>query len=306
MTELQGIIKKLREGNVKRIFIQFAEGLKLRIQEIVKKIEDEGIEVILSLEPTYGACDLRIEEAKRLGCDAILHIGHGEFIKVNFPVFYWEYFLEADPLPILEKGSWKIEKFDKIGLITSLQFVKLIPLVKDFLEEKGKEVFIHKSLDYPGQILGCNLKAAEEIEDKVDCFLCISAGKFYGLGIVLKTRKPVFCLDLEKREIYSLEPLRKKIEKIIAWNISKIKDAKKIGLLISWKVGQIKSPFKIKKILENKGKEVYVLAMDEITPEKLEGLKLDGLINLACPRIGIDDLERYKTPLVNVDFIEEI
>ena len=40
MTELQGIIKKLREGNVKRIFIQFAEGLKLRIQEIVKKIED--------------------------------------------------------------------------------------------------------------------------------------------------------------------------------------------------------------------------------------------------------------------------
>ena len=43
--------------------------------------------------------------------------------------------------------------------------------------------------------------------------------------------------------------------------------------------------------------------MDEITPEKIQGLKLDGLINLACPRIGIDDLNRYKIPIINFDHI---
>lgn len=39
--------------------------------------------------------------------------------------------------------------------------------------------------------------------------------------------------------------------------------------------------------------------MDEVTPEKIEGLKLDALINFACPRIGIDDLSRYKIPILN-------
>lgn len=131
--------------------------------------------------------------------------------------------------------------------------------------------------------------------------MCISAGKFYGLGVILITNKPVLCLDLERNEIYSLDKLKKKIQKIIAWNKVELRDAKKVGLLVSWKKGQmLHNPFKIKKELEKEGKEVYILAMDEITPEKLLGLKLDALINCACPRIGIDDLDRYKIPLLNL------
>jgi 2-(3-amino-3-carboxypropyl)histidine synthase len=69
---------------------------------------------------------------------------------------------------------------------------------------------------------------------------------------------------------------------------------------VSWKKGQMFcNPFKIKNRLEKKGKEVFVLAMDEIVPEKLEGFKLDFLINCACPRIGTDDIERYKKPIIN-------
>lgn len=72
-----------------------------------------------------------------------------------------------------------------------------------------------------------------------------------------------------------------------------------MGVLVSWKLGQMKSPYEIKKKLEKEGKEVFILAMDEIIPEKVEGLKLDALVNCSCPRIGIDDLERYKIPVVN-------
>jgi 2-(3-amino-3-carboxypropyl)histidine synthase len=209
-------------------------------------------------------------------------------------------------LPILEKEFLKLKNFEKIGLITSIQFVKLIPIVKKFLEERGKKVFSQKSLRYAGQILGCDLRAAKAIEKKVDCFLCISAGKFYGAGVVLITNKPVLNLDLEKGEIYSLENFKKKTEKILAWNKSLFNEAKNVGILVSWKKGQLKNPLPVKKEVEKLGKKAYILAMDEITPEKLEGLKIDFLINLACPRIGIDDLEKFKIPVLNFSSLKDL
>jgi len=300
-------IKKLKMLKARRVFVQFPDGLKLRIQDIVKELEKSGFQVITCLEACYGACDIRENEAKILGCDSILHIGHEDFgVKTKIPVVYWEYFIEADSLPALEREFEKLKDFKKIGLITSIQFVKTIPSVKKYLEKKGKKVFTYKALQYPGQVLGCDLRAAKAIEEKVDCFLCISAGKFYATGIVMITEKPVLCLDLERKEIYSLQELKNKIQKTIAWNRSQLKDARRVGILISWKKGQMRqNPFKLKKKLEKQGKEAFVLAFDEITPEKIEGLKLDALISLVCPRIGIDDLEKYKIPIINCDRIEQ-
>ncbi|MEM7821559.1 MAG: diphthamide biosynthesis enzyme Dph2 [Candidatus Aenigmatarchaeota archaeon] len=302
---MKKVINKLRKLKAKRVFIQFGEGLKLRIQDIAEKLKKEGFETVICCEPCFGSCDIREFEAKRLGCDAILHIGHEKIVHTKIPVIYWEYFMDSDPHIALEKDFLKLENFKKIGLITSIQFVKTIPKVKEYLEKKGKVVFVHKALKYPGQILGCNLEAAKKIEDKVECFLCISAGKFYGLGIVLATEKPVFNLDLESNEIVNLEDFRKKIRKIIVWNKSRLEESRNVGILVSWKVGQIKRNFfSLKKRLEKKGKTVYLIAMDEITPEKIEGLKLDFLINAACPRIGIDDLERYKIPMINIEDLD--
>lgn len=298
---MKDAIRELKKIKAKRVFVQFPEGLRLRILGIVKDLEKEGFEVILCCEPCYGACDVRDDDAIKLGCDSILHIGHERFVsKTKIPAVYWEYLIETDPIPTLNKEFDKLKDYENIGLITSIQFVNSIPKVKEHLEEKGKKVFVQKSLQYPGQVLGCDLRVAKTIDDKVDCFLCISAGEFYALGIVLTTEKPVLNLDLEKGEIRSLDEFKRKVQKIIAWNQSQLKDARKVGILVSWKRGQILSdPFKMKEKLEKDGKEVYVLAFDEITPDKIEGLKLDALISCACPRIGVDDLERYRIPILN-------
>ena len=303
---MEEVIKKLKQLKSKKVFVQFPEGLTLRIQDIVKELERNGFHVVLSLEKCFGACDIRENEARLMGCDTILHIGHEKFFESKMPVVFWEYFIDVDPLPTLKKEIGKLNNFKKIGLVTSIQFVNSIPVVKKFLEGNGKKVFVNKSLQYPGQVLGCNLEAAKAVEKKIDCFLCISAGEFYADGIVLMTDKPVFNMDLEKKEIYSLEDFRKKIQKTIAWNRSQLRDARTVGILISWKKGQMYgNPFKIKEKLEKEGKKVFVLAMDEIAPEKLEGLKFDALINCACPRIGIDDLARYKIPLINYSELKE-
>mgnify|MGYP001596864331 CR=1 FL=1 len=300
---MDDVVKRLKEINAKRVLVQFPEGIKLRIQNIARELEKNGIEPMISLEATWGACDVREDEAKRLKCDAILHIAHSDYgVKADIPVIYYDYFLNGDPVPILEKEFKKFEDYNKIGIVTSLQFIPATQKVKEFLESKGKKVFMAKSPieKYEGQMLGCRTGAGKALESKVDAFLCVSAGKFYGLGLALETEKPLLNLDLEKCKIYTIDDVKKKVQKIVAWNRQVLKEAKKVGFLISWKRGQIfGDPHKLKKKLEDDGKEVYMLAMDEFAPQKLEGLKLDILISFACPRISSDDQAKYKTPMLN-------
>lgn len=299
--QLEKAIRELKKTGAKRVFIQYPEGIKRRIQETASILEKEGIETVLCLEYTYGACDVREHEAELLKCDAILHVGHEDFgVKTKLPVFYVDWFIEADPLIALEKNFKQLDNYEKIGIVTSVQFVHMMDPVRKWLEARGKKVFSSKHQQYEGQMLGCRVGAGKQIEDKVDCFLCIGAGKFYGLGLTLETDKPVLNLDIEMNKIHDMEDTKKKIQKITAWNLSAVKDARRVGLLVTWKRGQMfGSPFLIKKKLEKEGKEVFVFAMDELTIPKLEGLKVDAMISFGCPRIATDDLEKYKTPMIN-------
>ncbi|TAL48174.1 hypothetical protein EPN87_01170, partial [archaeon] len=165
------VIAELKSKNAKRIFVQFPEGLTLKIQEIAKELEKEGFEPVLCMNAVFGACDTREDESRRLKCDTILHIAHADFgIKPGMPIVYWDYLIDVDPLPILEKNLNILDRFDNIGLITQLQYVKTLPIVQKFLESKGRKVFIGKSKTekYLGQVLGCRVDAGKMIDDKVD------------------------------------------------------------------------------------------------------------------------------------------
>lgn len=294
-------VEELKKLKAKRIFVQFPDGLTIKIQNISAELEKNDFEIMLCMEPTYGACDVRDDEAKRFKCDAILHVAHQDYgVKSSLPVVYWDYFLEVDAVPILEKEFMKLKDYKNIGLVTSVQFVKSLPAVAKFLKKKGKKVFLHKSLQYAGQMLGCRIESGLAVEKNVDAFLCISAGKFYSLGLALLTKKPLLNLDLETQSIYSLDAQKKKIEKIIVWNKEMFKEAKSIGFLVSWKKGQIfGNPFRLKNNLEKQGKKVYIIAMDEISSGKIEGLKLDFLVNFACPRIEYPEFSELKIPILN-------
>jgi 2-(3-amino-3-carboxypropyl)histidine synthase len=282
------IVEQLKKIRAKRIFIQYPEGLKLKILKISKSLDKEGFDTVICCEPTYGACDVRDEEAKKLGCDVILHIGHSDFgVKSKIPVVYWDYFYTVDPVPTLEKEINKLKSFEKIGLVTSLQFVKCLERVKEYLEKIGKKVYVQKSLKYPGQVLGCHVEAAKNIENEVDCFLFVGAGKFHPLVVALTVNKPVFILDLEKHSVYSLDEEKMKWIKKKLWHDAKLLDARTVGIIVCWKQGQnkIDEARKLKKSLEQNNKEVHILAFDRVTKEGLEGLKFDCLVNLACPRL---------------------
>lgn len=276
--------------------LQIPEGLKRKALEIVDELED----VLIDCEPCYGACDLCIDDAKALGCDGIIHYGHSKLIESDIPVEYKEMKQEYDPAPVLKKNLEKI-KCEKIGLVSTIQFLDSLKKAKEFLEKNGKTVIIGKGKSNEGQILGCDVSAAKSVESDVDAFLYIGSGKFHPLGLALQTEKPVLVLDVEKNEIYEID--KKQFEKQRYAAIALAKDAKKFGILVSIKPGQknIEMAEKIKKELESAGKKAYILVFNEIKPEKLEGVELDCYINTACPRIAIENRTEFKKPILNPD-----
>lgn len=284
-------LDELKRLRAKRVFVQYPEGLKTKIQEIDEELKRSGFETILCCEPTFGACDVRDFEAKRLGCDAILHIAHTDFgINSELPVVYWDYFFDVDPIPIIEKEFSLIEKYKTIGLFASLQYIPAMKKVKQYLEDRGKKVVIAKTQKYEGQILGCRIDAAVKL--KADCLLYVGTGRFHPFGVVLATNKPVYSLDLEKQKIIDFEKEKIKYLKKKAWYDQKIKDSKVIAITVCWKQGQnrIKEAFKLKKELEKQGKQVHILAFDTISKEKIIGMKFDTVINMVCPRMDDEDL----------------
>lgn len=291
-----------------RVLIQFPEGLKRYALSETKELEKEGHEVVLFAEPCYGACDVRIDEARRLGCEKIIHIGHTEFLKTDFPVEYRKYKIDFDSIPILEKEYHKLSKFKSLCIITTAQHVQELEKAKKYLEKHGHTIFISKGIKtrYPGQILGCDQSAATLVKESVDAFLFIGSGKFHAIGLKLKVKKPVFVLDLEKKEIYEIKADVFEKQKWAA--IACAKDAHIFGILISTKPGQIQMELalELKRKLEQKGKTALLIALDEIKPQKLLGLEVDAWINTACPRIAIEHRTEFKQPILNPDEIDQI
>ncbi len=116
-------IEKLKELGARRVMIQAPEGLKMSLITFSKQLEKEGFEVLVSVEPCFGACDIRDMEAKALGCDALLHIGHTDFgVKPALPVVYEPFRIEYDPTKLLQRRMIEFKKYKKICIIKTIQF----------------------------------------------------------------------------------------------------------------------------------------------------------------------------------------
>lgn len=265
--------------------LQVPDGLKIKALDIADREED----VIISCESCYGACDLRVDEAKRLGCNKIIHYGHSKMIDADIEVEYSEIKESYNPTDVLKQN--KIE-FNKIGLVSAIQFVDSLKIAKDVLGERAI---------IGGQVLGCNVSNAMKIKDNVDGFLFIGSGKFHPVGVAMQTGKPVLLLNVETGKIEDINIVPFQKQKYV--NQALFKDAQVIGILVSTKPGQMN--IKLAKEIKEKlnPRKSYILSMDEITPDKLEGIKVDAYINTACPRIAIENRGSFRKPILNADEI---
>lgn len=221
-------------------------------------------------------------------------------------------FIEAhsnEPIfPAVANNIKEISKFKKIGLFTTVQHIKELAKVKEFLEKQGISVLIKSSIKtanrqgpcatYGGQLLGCDASAAKSMN--VDAFVYIGTGEFHPIAISLESNKPVIKINPYSKKLERIEDtVRRKWLARQAARVSKLQDAKKIGIILSTKPGQYKP--KLAERLSKKFKNSYVFITDMISSQAIMDFPdIDVWINTACPRLVEDSWPR---PFLNADEI---
>ena len=212
------------------------------------------------------------------------------------------------------KGKINLSNLDesilpkKIGLATTVQFLDFVDEVRQYLEKKGKEVFVDTMKQkYPGQLLGCDYGAAEKVKENVEAFLYFGTGKFHPLGIALNIDKEVYCYDplsavMSKIDRAEVERYNRKRKGAYL----KFLESGNIGMLVSLKPGQnnFKKAVELKKQL--KDKNCYIFVSDTIDFNQIENFPfIQCWVNTACNRI-LDDYDKFPRPLVDLSDIEKM
>lgn len=302
--DLTNAIKDLKKIKAKNVFLQIPEGLKIKAEGIITELEEKGFNVSTSMDPCYGACDIKQAEAKRMGANAILHLGHTKFVeKSSIPIVYVP--LKYDLGDRFERITKIIveyltdEKIKEVGLTTTAQFLSYLPLLKKELENNKIKCIIGKGKRVEdGQVLGCNYSSAQI---KAGTIIYLGDGLFHPLGIHFSTQKNVIIANPLMLEIKTLKEEKDKFIRQRILLIERAKNAAEYAILVTTKEGQnrITEALKIKKDLEKAGKKAKIYSMDFISQEALLGINAEAFINTACPRISIDDYFNYKKPIIN-------
>ncbi len=181
----------------------------------------------------------------------------------------------------------KIKLKQKLGLVSSVQF---LPQLK-----KANKIL--KNSIIGGQILGCNVKNAIKIKNKVDAFLYIGSAYFYPIEIAVKTSKPVYIANPFTQKVSKVS--EKETEKIKKVKLLKFYSAKTYGILVSIKPGQYK--LKEALTLQKKLLNSYIFIFNNFNENELENFpNIDFWVNTACPRIeskkiiNLEDLSKLR------------
>jgi 2-(3-amino-3-carboxypropyl)histidine synthase len=302
--EEERIKKEIAHHGAKRVLLQMPQGLKPEATKLAQIVEQAGAIPIISSDPCYGACDIALTEAEGLGADLVVHFGHAKMVKEGkIPAIYIETHAKVDLQQALTAALPLLEGYTKIGLTTSIQHIDALTDAKQFLIGAGKTVQVSDAghLPHPGQVIGCNYSNAKIIADRVDAFLFIGGGIFHALGIALGTSKPTIIADPYDNRAYSITDEAQRLLKQRYASIMEARPAKTIGVLVGLALGQkhLDQALKAKTGIEKSGRQAYILAGREITPDALmEFQNIDAFVNTACPRISLDAPGKFQKPIL--------
>lgn len=296
------VLKFLRRHKPKRAAVQLPSGLRPHLSGIIRVFTEGGVEPVIMASSCYGACDLADAEAKRLGCDVLVHYGHADMgLPTCLPTFYVEARVKESPLEAIERALPEL-KFKSAGLLTTVQHVQHLKEVARFLRSRHIRPFIGKTgprARYPGQLLGCDFGCARSIAPSVDGFIYIGTGEFHPLGAALATGKPVVVVNPISKGHKTIAPDPSFLRGRKAM-ISKAAAGERFGVVVSTKPGQarFKLAARLVESFKRKAREACLLVVDEVDPEGLGDFRLDAIICAACPRIPIDDAESFEKPIL--------
>jgi len=279
------------------------DGLLPKVQDLALRIGKKyGIPTYLLADTTWGTCDLNSNGAKVLNAEILFNIGHTSSMETfEENVIMIDAFDDISFDKVTEKCI-ELLRGKTISLITDSQHLNQIELIKKTLEEKGVNVKIGKGKGQlnDGQVFGCEFYPATEIKNDVDANIFLGQSNFHAAGIALATNKPTYILDPYFNEVREVTEFAKKMQKRATLEIYKAADAETFGVIVGLKEGQLSklTALKFKKELEDCGKTVHLIALTDITNERLQNLKdIGAFIQVACPRISTDN--KFDKPVLS-------
>ena len=208
----------------------------------------------------------------------------------------------------------KKNNIKNVGLYASVQFFNKLDNVLKQLDELEINVISSQPsrTHAKHQILGCDvfhdsLNLTEEQFNSVDVFLYIGDGNFHPFALLYGQKeneiiKEILCNDpiAEKFNVVSVNDIKKYLKRHKG-ALMRFLQAKKVGVIISMKTGQEQMNHGLK--LEDKytDKEFFYFLDDTISFNQLENFPfIEVWVNTACPRIGIDDQDKFNKSVINI------
>jgi 2-(3-amino-3-carboxypropyl)histidine synthase len=289
------VFEIIEERKPTSVALNGPDGILPKVQDLALKIGKKfGIPAYLLADTTWGSCDLNSIGGKILNAEIQFNIGH------------------TNKLDVLEKNVIMIDAYDDVpfdkvvtkcihilkgktvSLITDSQHLHQIEYVKNMLEKNNVGVKIGKGKGQlnDGQVFGCEFYPASETMGDVDVNVFLGQSNFHAAGVALATNKLTYILDPYFNEVREISDFAKKLKKRSTLAIYSAVEAQTFGIIIGLKEGQLSklTALKFKKELESKGKTVHLIALTEVTNERIRNLKgVDAFIQVACPRISTDN-----------------
>ena len=297
--ELERIVEAVDERGAETVGLQFPEGLKRRgpgVADDLRELLPEGVSVLISGQPCYGACDLDTRLMKRT--DVFAHFGHSP-MKQSDKIIYVPLFSNVDVLPIVDQAmTTELADPDEdpdVGLVTTAQHMNRFDAMGEALEDAGYTVHTRRGderLTHEGQVLGCNYASADIDAEQV---LYVGGGKFHPLGLAMEhPEKHVVIADPVNNVVTVADSEQFLKERYAA--VHKAMDADTWGIIFCTKIGQGRWEEATELVEDNDN--AYLITMDEITPDRLRNFGLDAYVNTGCPRITTDDGPQFNSPML--------
>ena len=279
------------------------DGILPKVQKTAENIMEKfEIPAFILGDTTWGTCDLNSNGAKVLGAEILFNIGHTNKLETfQNNVVMINAFDDISFDKVLPKSIEKL-KGKVVSLITDSQHLHEVDNVKNYLEKKKITVRIGKGKGQlnDGQVFGCEFYPAVETKENSDVNLFLGQSNFHAAGIALSTKKPTYILDPYFNELRDVTKFAETLEKKATLTIFKAADAKTFGVIVGLKEGQFAqlTALKFKKELEKEGKIVQLIALTDITNERLKNFTgIDAFIQVACPRISTDN--QFDKPVLS-------
>jgi 2-(3-amino-3-carboxypropyl)histidine synthase len=295
--EIEKAFDLIRRSGAGRVGLQAPEGLKRLLPGLAETIRKEtGAIVTVSGDPCYGACDVDLTLCREV--DLLIHLGHAELGEAQDKFFFLEARMPVDLREVVKRAIPLLAS-RRVGVSTTVQHLHNLPDALAALAEHGIDGLLGMPagrLKYPGQVLGCSYGSARSLD--VEEHLFIGTGSFHPLGLALATGRRVVTADPVAGTVSVIDPgslLQRRFSKI-----NRARKARRFAVLVSKKPGQrrLELARRLAEKGEARGLEMVLVYLDIIEPDRLLNLGVEAAVCTACPRIALDDADRYSIPLL--------